>query len=110
MWSPALRDHSTDQEIIVVQNRAAWTQARRMDRKRLAPTQSLDFSHPLAAGLHAGVRTAIGAQCVFYMAPAVMAPSLFLQVQSAVWSTGEKGSGWRNTLSRNSATSGSGFG
>jgi hypothetical protein len=54
------------------------------DTQRHARTSQ---SLPLAAGLNPGVRTAIGAQAIFYMAPAVMAPSLFLQVQDAAWST-----------------------
>ena len=32
-------------------------------------------------GMRAGVRVAIGAQVVFYMAPGVMSPSLFLQIR-----------------------------
>ena len=55
------------------------------DKKKQRPLQRL----PLADGFDMGVRTCITAQLVFYMAPAVMQPSLYLEVQRAQWEGNE---------------------
>ena len=52
------------------------------DRKQRPQRRS---NVPLAEGFDMGVRTCITAQLVFYMAPAVMQPSLYLEVQRANW-------------------------
>jgi hypothetical protein len=54
------------------------------DAAKQAPAVPAPSSLPSAASLNASVRTIVGAQLVFYMAPAVMTPSLYLQVQECV--------------------------
>ena len=56
------------------------------DSRKQHPQQRSNLS--LAEGFDMGVRTCITAQLIFYMALAVMQPSLYLEVQRAEWQSG----------------------